>query len=102
MRTALDKIKCDSLFERVTKLIELGDAYIILKGGTGTLLELAAVWEFINKKLLKAKPVICHSSMWQKIIPIIDERLNYENRKTGLIKSCNSLEEIITYLGKVI
>ncbi len=96
------EIKCDSLFERITKLIELGDAYIILKGGTGTLLELAAVWEFMNKKLLKTKPVICNSSMWKKIIPIIDERLQYENRKTGLIKNCDSLEEIITYLNKVI
>ncbi len=92
------EIKCDTLFERITKLIELGDAYIILKGGTGTLLELAAVWEFTNKKLLKAKPIICHSSMWQKIIPILDERLQYENRKTGLIKCCDTLEEIISYL----
>ncbi len=96
------EINCDTLFEKITKLIELGDAYVILKGGTGTLLELAAVWEFANKKLLKAKPIIYHSSMWQKIIPVIDERLKYENRKTGLIKSCDSLDEIITYLTKVI
>jgi len=96
------EIKCDSLFDRIAKLIELGDAYVMLKGGTGTLLELAAVWEFTNKKLLKAKPTICHSSMWEKIIPVIDERLHYENRKTGLIKNFNSLEEIINYLTKVI
>ncbi len=96
------EIKCNTLFERITKLIEFGDAYVILKGGTGTMLELAAVWEFTNKKLLNAKPIICHSSMWQKIIPIIDERLQYENRKTGLIESCDSLDEIIAYLTKVI
>ncbi len=70
-----NEIKCENLFDRITKLIEFGDAYIILKGGTGTLLELAAVWEFTNKNLLKVKPIICHSSMWKEIIPIIDERL---------------------------
>ncbi len=30
--------------ERLHKLIELGDAYVVLKGSTGTLLELALVW----------------------------------------------------------
>ena len=39
------EIREEKLFERITKLIELGDAYVILQGGTGTLLELAAIWE---------------------------------------------------------
>ncbi len=96
------EIKCENLFERITKLIEHGDAYIILKGGTGTLLELAAVWEFTNKKLLKAKPIICHSLMWKDLIPIIDSQLQFEKRKTGLIKHFDSFDEIINYLLEVI
>jgi uncharacterized protein (TIGR00730 family) len=47
-----------TLIERMMKLVELGNAYVVLKGGTGTLLELAAVWEFINKGLLKEKPIV--------------------------------------------
>jgi uncharacterized protein (TIGR00730 family) len=53
-------ISCDNLFERISKLIELGDAYVILQGGTGTLLEFAAVWEYLNKDLVDRKPVACY------------------------------------------
>jgi len=50
-----EQIHVPALIDRMMKLVELGDAYVVLKGGTGTLLELAAVWEFINKGLLAEK-----------------------------------------------
>ena len=49
------EVREQKLFERITKLRELGDAYIILQGGTGTLLEFAAVWEYANKNLQQEK-----------------------------------------------
>ena len=36
--------------ERLFKLVRLGDGYVACKGGTGTLVELAVVWEMLNKK----------------------------------------------------
>ncbi len=94
------EIRCHTLFERITKLLEIGDAYVILQGGTGTLLELAAVWEFMNKNLLKRKPIVCHSKMWKDIIAIIDNQIKKEKRKTGLVKPCKSVEEIADHLVK--
>jgi predicted Rossmann-fold nucleotide-binding protein len=44
------EIVCDTLFERIDKLIEIGDGFVVLQGGTGTLLELAAVWEYFNSR----------------------------------------------------
>lgn len=43
--------------DRLFKLIKTGDAYIILDGGTGTLVELFVVWEMSNKKFL-SKPMV--------------------------------------------
>jgi uncharacterized protein (TIGR00730 family) len=91
-------VKCNSLFERILKLIELGDAYVILQGGTGTLLELAAVWELNNKNLIDHKPVVCHSSMWKRVIDIIDNQLQKENRETGLVKCFDDVMDIVNYL----
>ncbi len=92
------EIKCDSLFERITKLIETGDGYIILKGGTGTLLELSAVWELMNKKLIRSKPIVCHSSMWKEIVSIMDKQIEHEKRTAGLVESIDNVEEIVEYL----
>ena len=51
------EIVTNSLDERLDTLIELGQAYLVLPGGTGTLLELAKVWELKNKGFLKKKKV---------------------------------------------
>ena len=89
------ELKCDTLFERITKLIEIGDAFIILEGGTGTLLELSAVWELANKDLMNLKPVACHSSMWQGIVSIMNLQMEKEGRSTNLVKTFESIEELV-------
>ncbi|MHC4174601.1 MAG: LOG family protein, partial [Planctomycetota bacterium] len=43
------EIMTGSLDERLDMLIKLGQGYVVLPGGTGTLLELAKVWELKNK-----------------------------------------------------
>jgi uncharacterized protein (TIGR00730 family) len=58
-----------SLDERLDKLIQLGQAYVVLPGGTGTLLELAKVWELKNKGFLKAaKPIILLGRFWRSLV----------------------------------
>lgn len=88
------------LFERIEKLLELGDAYIILQGGTGTLLEFAAVWEYANKNLQQPKPIICHSQMWKEVVDVMNKQMELENRRTDLIRCFNSVDEIIEFLLK--
>ena len=92
------EVREQKLFERITKLLELGDAYIILQGGTGTLLEFAAVWEYANKNLQQEKPIICHSNMWKEIVDVINKQMLLENRRTDLINCCDSVDEIVEYL----
>jgi len=66
------KIVTGSLDERLDRLVKLGCAYIILPGGTGTLLELAKVWELKNKGFLKAdKPIILLGGFWKPLIELI-------------------------------
>jgi uncharacterized protein (TIGR00725 family) len=50
------EVMTDSLEERLHKLVEVGRAYVVLPGGTGTLLELASVWELKNKGFLDRIP----------------------------------------------
>jgi len=90
-------ISCDTLFERITKLIELGDAYIVMQGGTGTLLELAGVWEYLNKGLMKTKPVACYSLMWKEIGAIINKQLKIEGRDLNRISFFDDIEELVEF-----
>jgi len=94
------EIQCGTLFERIAKLVETGDGYVILQGGTGTLLELSVLWELMNKNLLSTKPAACHSVMWKKIVEIMEKQIYKEGRKTGLITPCDTVEQIIEHLDK--
>ncbi len=61
-----------SLEERLHNLIKAGRAYVVLPGGTGTLLELAAVWELKNKGFLdRDKPVILVGDFWKPLVALV-------------------------------
>ncbi|MHC4131492.1 MAG: LOG family protein [Planctomycetota bacterium] len=62
----------DSLDHRLDTLIKLGQAYVVLPGSTGTLLELAKVWEFKNKGFLaQKKAVILLGDYWKSLVNLI-------------------------------
>jgi len=66
------EVTTDSLEERLKNLIKAGDAYVVLPGGTGTLLELASVWELKNKGFLDgAKPIILTGGFWRPLLQLV-------------------------------
>lgn len=66
------EIVTGSLDERLDTLIKLGQGYVVLPGGTGTLLELAKVWELKNKGFLKTdKPIILLGGFWKPLVELV-------------------------------
>lgn len=66
------EIVTESLDERLKTLVKLAQGYVVLPGGTGTLLELAKVWELKNKGFLQAdKPIIIVGSFWKPLLKLI-------------------------------
>lgn len=65
----------ETLSERLATLIALGDAYVVLPGGTGTLLELAEVWEYKNKGFADAnKPILLVGDFWRPLIEMMQSQ----------------------------
>jgi uncharacterized protein (TIGR00725 family) len=59
--------------ERLFGLIEIGDGFVACKGGTGTLVELAVVWEMLNKSVMQGKPFTVLGDFWQPILERVRE-----------------------------
>jgi uncharacterized protein (TIGR00725 family) len=59
--------------ERLFGLIDMGDGFVACKGGTGTLAELAVVWEMLNKSVIREKPFAVFGSFWQPILDCVRE-----------------------------
>jgi len=57
--------------ERLFEIIRWGDGFVACKGGTGTLAELAVVWEMMNKAVMPAKPFVALGKFWAPILQCV-------------------------------
>ena len=90
-------ILTQNLNERLMKLVELGDAYIALPGGTGTLLEIAMVWEMINKKFIKPRPFILIGESWKRVA---HEVVLQDSDSAQYINCLDSIEQVIAFFNE--
>jgi uncharacterized protein (TIGR00725 family) len=69
-----EEVRTATLLERLTTLIDLGrSGYVVLPGATGTLAELAFVWELLAKKLLTGRVLACLGGYWQPVIDLMTD-----------------------------
>jgi uncharacterized protein (TIGR00730 family) len=68
-----EESRVDTWQERLFELVRLGDGYVACKGGTGTLVELAVVWEMLNKKAMQQRPFVVLGDFWQPIVERVRE-----------------------------
>jgi uncharacterized protein (TIGR00730 family) len=95
--------------ERLFELIRLADGFAVCKGGTGTLVELAVVWEMLNKSVMKGKPIAVVGQFWQPILDRVREVEQGAGSATqgrvwgeangNLVHSASTAEEAAAYLA---
>ena len=88
-----EEIKTKDIFERIDIMTKNADAFVVLPGGTGTLLELAACLELVNKGLMKPKPIIALGDFWKSALEKLAEEpiLSDKARAASNALSCRGL-----------
>ena len=88
-------IETADLFERVRRLLELGrDGYVVLPGGTGTLVELSLAWELMAKRMTPPRPIVCMTGFWR---PVIELMIRQKPRLADLVTMAESPGELGKY-----
>lgn len=97
-----EKIVTKTHSDRLFKLIEVGDAYVVLRGGTGTLVELATAWEYMNKGIISKKPLIVVGEFWMKVTDTVQDELRREGKAetSGYVTLSPSPKECVMILNK--
>ena len=99
-----EEIRTSRLVERIVKLAETGSAYVVLPGGTGTLLELAFVLETVNKGFSVERPIVLLGSFWEPVLDPLKEEMKEEglgNLARFLVMK-QSPQEAIAYLKEAL
>jgi uncharacterized protein (TIGR00730 family) len=68
-----EEVRMKTWEERLFELIRCADAFVACKGGTGTLVELAVVWEMLNKSVMPAKPFAVLGNFWEPVLDRVRE-----------------------------
>lgn len=63
-----EEIKCDNYLARTLKLLEVGQAYIVFRGGTGTVSEFGMAWGLARLYFGHHKPLILYGKFWENIM----------------------------------
>jgi len=87
--------KTKGIQDRTEKLIEIADAYVVFKGGTGTMAELALVWEKAKFEYGKHEPLIFFGDCWKNIIEDLVENLNFDKIERKVYDFAENSEEVL-------
>jgi uncharacterized protein (TIGR00725 family) len=68
-----EEVRVPTWQERLFELIRRGHGYVACRGGTGTLVELAVVWEMLNKSVMRGKPFAVLGEFWRPVIERVRE-----------------------------
>ncbi len=85
---------------RTLGLIDKGDAYVVCKGGTGTVSEFGMVWALAKLYYGQHKGVILFGEFWDEIITTIKKNLNIDDLEMEVLYQANTAEEVLELLQK--
>lgn len=91
-------IVTENMSQRKAKMIELGDAFIALPGGTGTLEEISEIMSNVSLRLIDAPCILYnhngyYDNLKQQLAKMIEIGLSSEERQAGICFA-DSIEQI--------
>lgn len=92
-------ITTDTYLERLEKLIKMGNAYVVLKGGIGTLSELFLVWTLMAIGNL-SKPVLLIGDKWKKAFNQLRKYLVIDEMELMLLYMVKDPVDAVKFLNK--
>lgn len=85
---------------RTLGLIEDGDAYVVCKGGTGTISEFAMVWCLAKLYYGAHKPVILFGGFWDAIIEAFQKNMYIDEMELSVLYQASTPEEVLKIIQR--
>ena len=86
--------------ERLQTLIEMGQGYLAMQGGIGTLTEISMVWSMLQTRSIPARPFVLLSSPWQQLLSFCTEALIIRPLDFGYLQLADTPEAAVRALAK--
>jgi len=89
------EVKTENYIERMFKLLEHADMYIMFKGGSGTISEFGTAWVLAKLYYGHHKPFILFGSFWRNIIECAKNNLNIDKEELDVFRVIEDRERVL-------
>lgn len=87
--------KENSYLKREGKLIEIADAFVIFKGGTGTISEIGLTWSLAKFDYGHQEPLIFFGNFWKEILNDLSKKLDLEKKEKNVYTIVDRPEQVL-------
>lgn len=99
-----EEIRVKHWRDRLFQLVKRGHGYVVCRGGTGTLVELAVVWELLNKGVMNRRPLVALGDFWEPVVRRVKEvengrRVGSPTGHADFIRFAASPRDAVDYLA---
>lgn len=94
------EITTTNYVERMFKLMEYGDMFVIFKGGSGTVSEFGTAWVLAKLYYGHHKPFILYGNFWAEIVDVFRKNMNIDKKEMSVFEIVNKPEEVLKAIHK--
>lgn len=87
--------------ERIGLLIAKADAFIVFKGGTGTISEWGLIWLLAHIYYGQHKPFILYGDFWFEVVGMVQKHFLIEDVEMKVFRIVNSADEMLVALDEL-
>lgn len=95
------EIKTENYIERMFKLMEHADIFIIFKGGSGTLSEWGTAWVLGKLYYGHHKPFILYGSFWREIVEVVKNNMLIDEQEMDVFRIVEKKEDILPTIAEL-
>lgn len=95
-----DEVITKNYLERTLKLLDIGDIYVIFKGGTGTVSEFGMAWGLARLYFGHHKPFILYGGFWYPILEKIAKNMYIRGEELEVYRIVDTPQEVLGEIKK--
>ncbi len=92
-------VRYDTLHERLHHLIARCDAAVALRGGVGTLTEVALTWSLVQVREIALKPLVLVGAGWEAILSTYRAESYVKTQDMALIQTVGTAADVVPALA---
>ena len=93
-----EELKFPTLFQRLHHLVTMGDAWVALPGGIGTLSEVALTWSLLQVGEVKRQPLVLVGELWRRTISEFSTDYYVVPRNRDLVRYAADVQQVLALL----